>query len=91
MVLADVAQFGDKNYYSLKDAVEAIENGKSGTIKLLRESKNWDDLDVLNIVDKDVTIDMRGYTLKARLHVYGKNSRLILKNGTLDISQRPEI
>jgi len=83
--LVDVAQIGDIPYTSLKDAIDAAQDGE--TITVIRNITSSTDIDLSNI-NKTVKIDLNGHTLtlanSKKIQITGSNSVLNLKNGTVN-------
>ena len=89
---APVAQIGTKAYASLADAVAAAEDGQ--TVTLLADVEQNTQL----TIDKDITLDLNGKTIKNTQDIWGDNANAILSitngakvtitgNGTIDAKE----
>ena len=89
---APVAQIGTKAYASLADAVAAAEDGQ--TVTLLADVEQNTQL----TINKDITLDLNGKTIKNTQDIWGDNANAILRitngakvtitgNGTIDAKE----
>ena len=89
---APVAQIGTKAYASLADAVAAAEDGQ--TVTLLADVEQNTQL----TINKDITLDLNGKTIKNTQDIWGDNANAILSitngakvtitgNGTIDAKE----
>ena len=91
-VVAGVAQIGTKAYASLAEAVAAAEDGQ--TVTLLGDVEQNSQL----TIDKSITLDLKGKTIKNTVDIWSKNANAILSikggaavtitgNGTIDAKE----
>ena len=87
-----VAEVGSKKYESLADAVAAAEDGQ--TVTLLADVEQNTQLSI----NKSITLDLNGKTIKNTVDIWGKNANAILSitngakvtitgNGTIDAKE----
>ena len=87
-----VAEVGSKKYESLADAVAAAQDGQ--TVRLLADVEQNTQLSI----NKSITLDLNGKTIKNTVDIWGKNANAILSitngakvtitgNGTIDAKE----
>ena len=74
-----VAKIGETEYYTLFDAVAAVQDGETKTITMLR---NTAEEFAIDNTTANITLDMAGFTLNGA--ITPSNAKLTIKNGTIN-------